>query len=277
MLKKYTTQSLITIILLIMTYSVSAVDWSRFTTPTNTEPYAIGKTNNGCISGAKALPFEGEGYMVVHLERGRHYGHPLLIQMLQQLGKQAQQQHIGLFQIGDLGQSRGGRLPFGHRSHQSGLDVDIWFNLAPESYANLNKQRSNLQQPSMLTQNKKGLNSRWTDQHRQLLKLAANISEVDRIFVNPRIKQDLCKTTTGNRQWLQKIRPWYRHDRHFHIRLRCPKSSPDCIKQTLIPAGDGCDATLAWWFTKHPWSATKKSNKSRKRYTPTACKNLHSN
>lgn len=260
-----------------MTDSVSAVDWSRFTTPTNTEPYTIGKTNNGCISGAKALPLEGEGYMVVHLERGRHYGHPLLIQTLQQLGKQAQQQNIGIFQVGDLGQARGGRLPFGHRSHQSGLDADVWFNLAPESYANFNKQRSNLKQPSMLSRNKKGLNNRWTDQHRQLLKLAANISEVDRIFVNPRIKQDLCKTVTGNRQWLQKIRPWYHHDDHFHIRLHCPKSSPDCIKQAPLPAGESCDASLAWWFVKHPLSAAKKPKKSRKRYTPTACKNVRSN
>ncbi|MCK5898766.1 MAG: penicillin-insensitive murein endopeptidase [Methylococcales bacterium] len=276
MLKKYTIQLFATIILVMMTPSVNAVNWSKFTTPTNTKPYTIGKTNNGCISGAKALPLEGDGYLVVHLERGRHYGHPLLIQTLQQLGIQAQQQQIGIFQIGDLGQARGGSLPFGHRSHQSGLDADVWFNLKPESYTNLNKQRSNLQQPSMLTRNKKGLNSLWTDQHRQLLKLAANIPEVDRIFVNPRIKQDLCKTVTGNRQWLQKIRPWYHHDDHFHIRLHCPQSSPDCIKQAPLPAGESCNASLAWWFVKHPPTVAKKT-KPKKRYMPSACKPLLTN
>ncbi len=259
-------------IMLIVSHSVSATKWSQFTTPTNTAPYTIGKTNNGCISGAKALPLQGEGYLVVHLERRRHYGHPLLIQTIETLAKQAQQQKIGVLQVGDLGQARGGVLPFGHRSHQSGLDADIWFNLNPESYANANEQRSDIKQPSMLNPNGKGLNAMWTNKHRKLLELAAKITEVDRIFVNPYIKRDLCKTVTGNRQWLQKIRPWYYHDDHFHIRLRCPESSPKCIKQAPLPAGDSCDATLAWWFKKHPVSKSTKTK--TKPQMPKACRAL---
>ena len=271
MFKKYRKKLPIVIMLFMVTHIASAADWSQFSTPTNTEPYTIGKTNNGCISGAQALPLEGNGYLVVHLERNRHYGHPLLVQTLKTLGKQAQQQQIGVFQIGDLGQARGGALPFGHRSHQSGLDADIWFNLNPDSYANLNKQRSNIKQPSMLNPNKKGLNLSWTDKHRKLLEIAAKIDDVDRIFVNPHIKKDLCKTVTGDRQWLQKIRPWYHHDDHFHVRLRCPKSSPDCINQAPIPAGESCNASLDWWFKKHPASTSKKTKKSG---IPKACKKL---
>ncbi|NOQ36076.1 MAG: penicillin-insensitive murein endopeptidase [Methylococcaceae bacterium] len=268
MLKKY--KKLLPIIMILFTHSINAADWSQFTTPTNTKPYVIGKTNNGCIAGAQALPLQGDGYLVVHLERRRYYGHPLLIQTLKMLAKQAQQQQLGVLQMGDLGQARGGALPFGHRSHQSGLDADVWFNLNPASYANANKQRSNIKQPSMLNSNGKGLNARWTNKHRKLLELAANIAEVDRIFVNPYIKRDLCETVSGNRQWLQKIRPWYHHDEHFHIRLRCPESSPDCIKQAAISVGDGCDATLAWWFEKHTASRSTK----KKSAMPKACRAL---
>ncbi len=260
MIKKYINKSPAALLLLIVANSVNAADWSRFTTPTLTNPHTIGKTNNGCISGAQALPLQGDGYFVVHLERHRHFGHPLMIQTLQTLAKQAQQHQIGVLQIGDLGQARGGLLPFGHRSHQSGLDADVWFNLNPNSYINANEQRSNIKQPSMLNQNGQGLNTaRWTDKHRKLLELAANIKEVDRIFVNPYIKRDLCESITGNRHWLQKIRPWYHHDDHFHIRLHCPESSPECIKQAALPAGDSCGTTLDWWFEKHPPSRSTKT------------------
>ncbi len=230
---------------------------------------SIGATNNGCIAGAQALPAEGKNYIAVNLQRRRFYGHPLLIQTLQLLAERAQQQDIGILQIGDLGQSKGGPLEYGHRSHQTGLDADIWFNLTakPDSY--LNKLRSNINQSSMLNQNGKGLNSLWTDKHRKLLQIAANIKEIDRIFVNPSIKLDLCRTVTGDRQWLKKIRPWYHHDEHFHIRLHCPESSPDCINQAPLPDGDSCDATLDWWFKKHPVSKQPKTKS--KPPLPKAC------
>ncbi len=266
--------------LLLLVCSLNLMAESLLTTTIQTKSYSIGKTNNGCISGAKALPLQGGGYIVLHLERDRHYGHPLLIKTLQTLAKQAQQQQLGILQIGDLGQALGGALPFGHRSHQSGLDADVWFNLNPNSYVNANKQRSNIKQFSMLSSNGKGkgkgkgkgLNTRWTNKHRKLLELAAKIVTVDRIFVNPAIKRDLCKTVTEDRQWLRKIRPWYHHDKHFHIRLSCPKSSPDCIKQAPIPAGISCDASLTWWFKKHP--ATISGAIKKRTGIPKACQVL---
>ena len=250
-------------------YSLSVMAEPQLVTTINTKSYSIGKTNNGCIFGAQALPLQGEGYIAVHLERQRYYGHPLLIQTLQTLAKQAWQQEIGVLQIGDLGQKQGGVLPFGHRSHQSGLDADIWFNLDPNSYIDANEKRSNIKQFSVLNKNGKGLNLQWTNKHRKLLELAAKMVEVDRIFVNPSIKRNLCKTVKGNRQWLRKIRPWYHHNKHFHIRLRCPELSPDCIKQAPIPEGESCDATLAWWFKKHKVSS--HSTIKKKPSIPKAC------
>lgn len=238
---------------LLLSQTALANSWANVNAPTQAEPRVIGKPNSGCIAGAQALPLQGEGYLVVHLERHRHYGHPTLIQVLQTLAKQAQQQAINPLQIGDLGQARGGPLPFGHRSHQTGLDADIWFNLDPNSYANANAQRSNIHQPSMLTADKQSIDrAQWSEKQGQVLKLTAQLPEVDRIFVNPTIKQELCATAGEERDWLHKIRPWFYHDDHFHLRLHCPPDSPHCEKQAPIPAGDGCGAELLSWFKKAP-------------------------
>ncbi|MDD5037347.1 MAG: penicillin-insensitive murein endopeptidase [Methylococcaceae bacterium] len=230
-----------------------ASSWSERMTPTDEAARSIGQTNNGCIAGAHALPLEGPGYQVMHIERNRFYGHPQLVKTIQTLGQKADAAGLGVLQIGDLGQARGGPLPFGHRSHQTGLDVDIWFNLDPRIHAAANDLRSNINAPSMLNGAKNGLNhSLWNQNHIAMLELAASLAEVDRIFVNPYIKKALCGQAGERRSWLRKIRPWYHHDDHFHLRIACPSDSPSCEKQEAVPAGDGCDASLDWWFQPHP-------------------------
>ena len=52
--------------------------------------------------------------------------------------------------------------------------------------------------------------------------------------------------------------PIYGHDYHFHIRMNCPPGSAGCKAQAPVASGDGCDKSLAWWFTKEPWAPPKK-------------------
>jgi penicillin-insensitive murein endopeptidase len=47
---------------------------------------------------------------------------------------------------------------------------------------------------------------------------------------------------------MSKVRPWYGHADHIHVRLKCPDDSPDCRTQPAVPAGDGCDKSLSSWF-----------------------------
>ena len=67
----------------------------------------------------------------------------------------------------------------------------------------------------------------------------------------------MCRTATRrDRDWLQKIRPLYGHNTHFHVRLRCPAGSRICQTQTptvreLSNGGDGCDDSLMWWVTDY--------------------------
>jgi penicillin-insensitive murein endopeptidase len=73
---------------------------------------------------------------------------------------------------------------------------------------------------------------------------------VDRVFVNAAIKAELCRNPPpGDRGWLRRIRPWWGHDSHFHVRLACPVGQSGCTPQAPLPPGEGCDESLAWWFS----------------------------
>jgi len=78
--------------------------------------------------------------------------------------------------------------------------------------------------------------------------------------------------------WLSKIRPWWGHDGHFHVRLSCPDNSPLCKPQKPVPEGDGCDTDLDSWLRKIAHKKTMKKDDEPKpksmRLLPKACLTL---
>jgi penicillin-insensitive murein DD-endopeptidase len=90
--------------------------------------------------------------------------------------------------------------------------------------------------------------ARWTPAQAAIIKAAAEEPEVERIFVNAAIKKALCETAKGQ-SWMNKVRAYWGHNYHFHIRIKCPAGDSGCEPQDPVPAGDGCDKSLAWWFT----------------------------
>ncbi|MDF7681477.1 penicillin-insensitive murein endopeptidase [Enterobacteriaceae bacterium ESL0689] len=238
---------LIALLTLIGSSCFAATPWQRIRQPISGTPQSIGAFANGCIIGAQPLPLEAESYQVMRSDQYRYFGHPQLIQFIQRLGQQVHRQGMGTLLIGDMGMPAGGRFSTGHASHQSGLDVDIFLQLPavrwrPEQL--LQPQAQDLVTPD----GKRVVPSLWSAQIRQLIKLAAEDSAVTRIFVNPAIKQQLCYDAGEQRDWLRKIRPWFQHRAHMHVRLRCPAGSPACEDQAPPPAGDGCGAELQSWF-----------------------------
>lgn len=208
---------------------------------------SIGKYDNGCIIGAKPLPDRQGNYEIMRPSRNRYYGHGKLVSFIENFSAG----YAGTFHrkllIGDMGQPRGAVMLTGHASHQIGLDVDIWFKTIPsgENYSAQEKEDI----PADFLVNDDGVIAEeiWRENNvTEMLKLASSFPEVERIFVNPKIKMQLCDEHHGE-EWLQKIRPWWQHKEHFHVRLYCPKDSPDCVSQAPLPKGDGCDASLAWW------------------------------
>jgi penicillin-insensitive murein endopeptidase len=228
-----------------MTSAHAGNTWSAVRYPLTGPPQVIGSYAAGCIAGAVALPLVGEGYQVMRVSRNRYYGHPQLVRFVERLGQQAAAQGSRLL-IGDLGQPRGGPTPTGHRSHQSGLDVDVWFLQQPRDRVLSRAETEQIDMPSMVRMTEGTLNSRWSPRYRDALKQAALSPEVERIFVNAIIKQALCYSET-DRRWLNKVRPWWGHDAHFHVRLACPPDSAQCQPQKPFPPGDGCGSDVANW------------------------------
>jgi penicillin-insensitive murein DD-endopeptidase len=224
--------------------------WGEVLEPAPGTPHAIGSYTAGCVQGAIPLPLGGRGYQVMRPQRRRFFGHPLLVRYLQELGAAADQKGLGVLLIGDLGQPRGGPMPFGHRSHQIGLDVDIWFWLPGDGMVLSIAERESIGAPSMLTADGRALDGQqWLPRQAEVLRLAVGFDVVARIFVNPVIKKALCEQFPAV-SWLQKLRPWWGHDDHFHVRLRCPVGQTTCQDQDPLPAGSGCGAELAWWFSE---------------------------
>jgi len=242
-----------------------AAIWGAIKTPSPGAPRAIGDYSGGCLQGGQALPLEGPGYQVMHPGRLRYYGHPALLDFVQRLGAAADAGGHGPLLVGDLAQPRGGRASGGHASHQSGLDVDIWFwhPRAAEKGPLPTGERERLKARSILNGRKGEIRERWKSKVAGTLELTARDRRVERVFVHPIIKRELCERTQGDRAWLRQIRPWYGHDDHFHVRLACPADSPDCTPQDPVGEGDGCDE-LSWWFDAEA-QAERKRERSRYR------------
>jgi penicillin-insensitive murein endopeptidase len=104
----------------------------------------------------------------------------------------------------------------------------------------------------MLADDKVSVNPKvWTEAHVRLLKRAASYKTVERVLVHPAIKKAVCEASKGekDRTWLSKIRPYWGHYFHFHIRIACPKGSAGCEGQPPVHHDDdGCGAELTRWL-----------------------------
>jgi penicillin-insensitive murein endopeptidase len=224
--------------------------FARKLTPAPLEARSIGFYTHGCLAGGVALPINGETWQVMRLSRHRNWGHPELIALLERLAARVPKVSSwpGLL-IGDMTQARGGPMLTGHGSHQVGLDADIWLTPMPKMPLS-REQREEMSAVDMLAADKRDVDPKiWTMDHTAVIKAAANDPKVERIFVNAAIKKALCRDAGNDRKWLHKVRPWYGHNYHFHVRMRCQPDSPDCKGQEPPGDDEGCSAKeLERWF-----------------------------
>lgn len=215
-------------------------------TPSSQRSEPIGGYAKGCQAGALQLPESGPTWQAMRLSRNRNWAQPDTVDFVQDLSRFAARQPgwDGLY-VGDMSQPRGGPMLTGHRSHQSGLDVDIWM-LPPTTLQRSEAERESLSSISMRRAAGAFTNDKWSPQHQAIMKQAASDPRVARIFVFPGAKVAMCNAATGDRSWLNKIRPWWGHHYHFHVRLKCPAGAASCTNQAPPPAGDGCSDAQGW-------------------------------
>lgn len=252
--------------------------WEAIELPTSGAPQALGSYERGCLSGAIILPENTPGLQLMRPGRRRFYGHPELIHFLEELGKKVQITLLNTLLVGDLSNPRGGPHMTGHKSHQTGLDVDIWF-LNPGIEKNLTlEERESLAAPSVLSNSGEILDpTYWTQTQRDILKTVATFPIVERIFVTPLIKKDLCQhfqSDSKQKIWLRKIRPWWGHVDHFHVRLNCPKDNLHCKPQAPVGTGNGCDSSLDWWFSNEAKQPAQDKKESEMPLLPPECETV---
>jgi penicillin-insensitive murein endopeptidase len=205
----------------------------------------IGYYSEGILKNGIRLPDEGPGYMKLFLHRNRAWG---TLEMITAIIKTAQEMDKQFpksdrLQVGDISQEGGGDVSDLHSSHQNGLDVDL-------TYYRKNK----IEQPQSHTNGFKelmvigGRISANFDSARnwKFLKELHKNGQVQRIFVDPVIKKEICryarsiKESAAFLEVLRSIRPYPNHQEHMHVRLRCPPDARECRTQEDTPAGSGC-------------------------------------
>ena len=212
----------------------------------------IGYYSHGCLQGGVELPNNGPHWEVMRLSRNRYWGHPELVRFIKRLSASVAKATgwPGIL-IGDMAQPRGGPLPSGHTSHQVGLDVDIWYMPMPDRTLTT-KERETISATRMIAENGLSVNKNWTPPDAAFVRTVAEQPEVERVLVNAAVKKKMCELAGKHHfAWMAKLRPWYFHTSHIHVRLKCPAGSPHCRHQPPVPAGDGCrKKDLAYWFSK---------------------------
>ena len=193
---------------------------------------------------------------------------PILVDFLEKLARDAAAKDgwPGLL-VGDMSQPRGGPMLTGHASHQIGLDADIWLTPMPDRRLT-GKEREDI---SAIELTEAGPHEvypdRWTegtwpaDPPRR-----ARPAGGAHLRGAPGIKKKLCEMGGSDRDWLRKVRPYYGHNYHFHVRLSCPPGT-SCKAQSPPPPGDGCGKDLDYWFSAEPYKPSnppsRRSRQSR--------------
>src|SRR5579863_1428382 len=229
--------------------------FGRKLTPLPGPARPIGSYADGCLAGAVALPITGPAWQVMRLSRNRNWGTPGLVAFIERLGAHAKKAGWNGLLIGDMSQPRGGPMITGHASHQIGLDADIWFTPMPDHVLS-REEREMDGAVDMVAPDRLDVDPKvWTHTRTELIRTASEDAAVTRIFVNAAIKKAMCREAGSDRGWLAKVRPWWGHAEHFHVRLACPSDDRECKDQPPVPDGDGCGHALDFWFkesTLHP-------------------------
>lgn len=168
---------------------------------------AIGKPNRGRLAGGVELPAAGTHFVTVDPVTGtspnrawRRYGTDRLLEVLLRVAVEHAAAHPGAprLVVGDLSRPRGGRFGRefggdGHRSHQNGLDVDVYY-----------PRRDGLERaPTRVAQVDRRLAQELVD---RFVRAGAQY-----VFVGPR---------TGLRGPSKVVLTLGNHDDHLHVRIR---------------------------------------------------------
>jgi penicillin-insensitive murein DD-endopeptidase len=202
-------------------------------------PLSLGSPWSGKLHRGKRISYKGAGYFIVPrtIRRGNVYGVADLISLIKRVAKRVVKKYPrSRMTVADLSSRTGGKT-VGHRSHQSGRDVDFGFYLIDK------RRRYRVAANSFIPINQvtvgKAPNGHLIfDLERNWELIEALVTDkvrVTQIFLSGHLKTLLlqyARVIQRPSKIIQRarivIRPHVTHDDHFHVRIACPKNNPWC-------------------------------------------------
>jgi penicillin-insensitive murein endopeptidase len=206
-----------------------------------TPPQAIGFYSNGQLTHADKFPYDGPGFMKLFIQRDRGWVTQDLMDLVMKTAGivKANYPEGERLQIADVASIHGGQLSL-HESHQNGLDADIAY------YRRDHREQGQYDAglDEVFVANNKVTPNFDSTRNWFIFQELVKTGLIKRIFVDLAIKQFYCNSVTINTESteiLRRLRVWPNHDDHFHMRVVCPTTSPQCIAQDDPAPGTGCN------------------------------------
>jgi len=234
-------------------YSIPGIETLRPETGRNVKVQAIGSHSAGYLRSGATLDKSGPGF-VCRQRADRNFGTDLTIELLKGAAGAVERKfpNKSPFVIANISKQGGGRLcnPSGscHKSHQTGLDVDIAF---PSN-------RKNSDMWSLCGKGGCGRGASISSQfdedrfwHFVKTLTCADSKPVIAMFVDAQIKRHLCHWVRNKGEnvsdpnscayrSLQVLKHQPGHHNHVHVRFKCP-GNRDCRDATVtLGRGTGC-------------------------------------
>lgn len=209
-------------------------------------PQAVGFYAEGKLINDFTFPLEATAVLKVFRSRNRNFSTDDLYQVISHAANLVWNEYPGSerLQIGDIAKRGGGQLAL-HASHQNGLDADIAYyrvnrrELNPEGFGGFDE---------IFVKSGKVTANLDLERNYELMRHLVSTGVVNRMFMDAVIKTKFCELAKGqkltdlDKETLRRMRPLENHRDHFHLRIQCPRTSPDCVTQVEPPAGTGCPA-----------------------------------
>lgn len=214
----------------------------------NSKSQAIGSVNEGRLENAidmLALQKEKDpaGFKMIRPERKSYFATSEMAHLISVMGDFTKKQMPGhSMTIGDISYKNGGKIG-SHKSHQTGLDVDVAFYFNNKTFLGYFASGVLIDKP----------HGSWMVQEQwALYKELVRTQLVDRIFIHRVLKKSLCEQAIKSGEFskdqtsglvyetLRRLIADGEHFTHFHLRAKCSKAQTRCRQMAEPVNTSGC-------------------------------------
>jgi penicillin-insensitive murein DD-endopeptidase len=196
-------------------------------------PLSVGTPTAGQLAGAVELR-QSESLALKRTD-GPRFGLPELVKMIERGARRVASKHPGSrLLVGDLSARRGGEIG-GHRSHESGRDVDLGFyftdragrSFAPTRFLAVDAEGRAVGAPQLrfdLRRNWALVESLLTDPGARVLHVFVAAPLRERLLAYARERDAYRPLFVRAALALRQPSDGLSHDDHFHVRIACPRA-----------------------------------------------------